>query len=47
MLETAEGFIISNETLASLTLYVANSKPEEADTVKKMIISLLNRSRNL
>jgi len=36
--------IISNETLASLTLYIAISKPEEAPTVKRMIISVLNRS---
>ena len=47
ILETTEGYVISNETLASLTLYVANSKPKEAETVKKIIISLLNRSRDL
>ncbi len=37
--------IISNEALASLTLFVAASKPEEMETVKKLLISVLNRSR--
>ena len=37
--------IISNEALASLTLFVAASKAEEMDTVKKLIVSILNRSR--
>jgi prophage maintenance system killer protein len=37
--------IISNEALASLTLFIASSKREESDTVKKLIISILNRSR--
>jgi prophage maintenance system killer protein len=36
--------IISNEALASLTLFVASSKAEEMDTVKKLLISVLNRS---
>ncbi|MBN2653037.1 MAG: virulence protein RhuM/Fic/DOC family protein [Spirochaetales bacterium] len=35
--------IISNEALASLTLYIAISKSEEAETVKKIVISILNR----
>ncbi len=35
--------IISNEALAAITLLVASSKPEEMDTVKKLIISILNR----
>jgi prophage maintenance system killer protein len=35
--------VISNEALATLTLFVATSKPEEMDTVKKLIISILNR----
>ena len=37
--------IISNDTLASLTLYIANSKPEEMETVKRLVISVLNRNR--
>src|SRR5690554_568406 len=36
--------IISNDALASLTLFVAASKPEEMDTVKKLVISVLNRN---
>lgn len=36
--------IISNEALASLTLLVASSKPDEMETVKRLIISVLNRS---
>lgn len=37
--------IISNEALASLTLFVAASKPEEMETVKKLVISVLNRNQ--
>lgn len=37
--------IISNEALASLTLFVASSKPDEMETVKKLIISILNRNK--
>jgi len=44
MLEIDSVPLISNETLASLTLYIAISKPEEAETVKRMTISILNRS---
>lgn len=36
--------VISNEALAALTLFVATSKPEEMETVKQFIISILNRS---
>lgn len=36
--------IISNDTLASLTLLIASSKPEEMETVKKLVISVLNRT---
>lgn len=36
--------IISNEALASLTLFVASSKPDEMETVKKLLISVLNRN---
>ncbi|WP_236262785.1 type II toxin-antitoxin system death-on-curing family toxin [Aggregatimonas sangjinii] len=38
--------IISNEALASLTLFIASSKPEEMETVKKLVISILNRNKN-
>jgi death-on-curing family protein len=34
---------ISNEALAALTLFVAMSKPDEMETVKNVIISILNR----
>lgn len=37
--------IISNEALASLTLFVAASKPDEMETAKKLIISVLNRNQ--
>lgn len=37
--------IISNGTLASLTLFIASSKPEEMETVKRLVISVLNRNR--
>lgn len=36
--------IISNEALAALTLFIATSKPNEAETVKRLIISILNRN---
>ena len=39
--------IISNEALASLTLFIASSKSDESDTVKKLIVSILNRSHSL
>jgi death-on-curing family protein len=35
--------LISNEALAALTLFIATSKTEEADTVKHFIISILNQ----
>ena len=37
--------IISNDTLASLTLLIASSKPEEMQTVKRLVISVLNRNK--
>ncbi len=37
--------IIGNDTLASLTLFIASSKPEEMETVKRLVISVLNRSK--
>ena len=36
--------VISNEALASLTLFVAASKPEEMETVKRLLVSVLNRN---
>ena len=45
ILHNTEGTtIISNEALASLTLFVAASKAEEMDMVKQLIISILNRN---
>lgn len=37
--------IISNDTLASLTLFIASSKPEEMEVVKRLVISVLNRNK--
>lgn len=37
--------IISNEALASLTLFIATSKTEEAEIVKQFIISILNQNK--
>ncbi len=37
--------IIDNATLAALTLFIATSKPEEADIVKQLTISILNRNK--
>jgi hypothetical protein len=36
--------IISNGALASLTLFVASSKAEEMETVKQLLVSILNRN---
>lgn len=40
-----DNLLISNEALASLTLFAAASKPEEMETVKKLIVSVLNRNQ--
>ena len=45
LLKANENPIISNEALASLTLFAAASKPEEMETVKKLIVSVLNRNQ--
>lgn len=37
--------IINNDTLASLTLFIASSKPGEMETVKRLVISVLNRNK--
>jgi len=39
------GAIISNEGLAALTLMIAESRPDEMETVIKVIVSILNRGR--
>ncbi|MFZ2896972.1 MAG: RhuM family protein [Saprospiraceae bacterium] len=45
LLRSAQGkTIISNEALASLTLFIASSKAEEMETVKRLLVSVLNRS---
>ncbi|MBX2892863.1 MAG: virulence protein RhuM/Fic/DOC family protein [Saprospiraceae bacterium] len=36
--------VLSSKALATLTLFVAASKPEEMETVRKLIISILNRT---
>lgn len=38
--------IISDDALASITLFIAESKPDEMRTVKQVVISLLNRKGN-
>lgn len=43
--DSQNNFVISNEALASLTLFIAASKPEEMETVKNIVISVLNRNR--
>lgn len=44
MLNNNEGtLVISNNALASLTLFVAASKPKEMEVVKRLIKSILNR----
>jgi prophage maintenance system killer protein/prophage antirepressor-like protein len=35
--------LIDNDTLAALTLFIATSKPDEAEIVKRLVISILNR----
>jgi prophage maintenance system killer protein len=37
--------VISNEALASITLFVAACKTEEMETGKRLIVSVLNRSK--
>ena len=39
--------IISNEALASLTLFIATSKSDEMETVKQLTITILNRQSEL
>ena len=37
---------ISNDALASVTLFIAESKSKEMETVKQVVISILNRKEN-
>ncbi|MEZ4908226.1 MAG: virulence protein RhuM/Fic/DOC family protein [Saprospiraceae bacterium] len=37
--------ILDNETLAALTLFIATSKTEEANIVKQLVVSILNRNK--
>lgn len=39
------GHTIGNEALAGLTLFAAVSHPDEMETVKRLLVSVLNRSR--
>jgi prophage maintenance system killer protein len=39
--------LINDDALAALTLFTAASKPEEMETVKRLIVSVLNRNRLL
>ena len=45
LFNTQQKPIIGNDTLASLTLFIAVSKPEEMETVKRFVISVLNRNK--
>jgi prophage maintenance system killer protein len=45
LLNSKNEVIISNETLATLTLYIANSRTEESEVVKRLTISVLNRNK--
>lgn len=45
LMNTGGERIINNEALAGLTLLVAASKPQEMETVKRLIISVLNRNQ--
>jgi len=39
--------ILGNDALESITLFIAESKPKEMETVKHLIISILNRKNKL
>ncbi|HCM28500.1 MAG: hypothetical protein A2Z99_01135 [Treponema sp. GWB1_62_6] len=38
--------VIDGNTLAAVTLFIAVSKPEEMDTVKRVVVSILNRKEH-
>ena len=44
LFDTHGNAILSNEALASLTLLVASSKSDEMQTMKQLIMSILNRN---
>lgn len=41
---TQKELIIGSDTLTSLSLFIAPSKREEMETVKRLVISVLNRN---
>ena len=45
LLKDDDSPIIDNDTLAALTLFIATSKTDEADIVKRLVISILNRNK--
>jgi hypothetical protein len=45
LINQKQASIIGNDTLASLTLFIASSKPEEMETVKQLVVSVLNRNK--
>ncbi|WP_028573870.1 RhuM family protein [Desulfonatronovibrio hydrogenovorans] len=45
LMSTQDVLTISNEALAGLTLFIAVSRPDEMETVKRLIISILNRNK--
>ena len=47
LFNTQQQPIIGNDTLASLTLFIAVSKPEEMETVRRLVTSVLNRNKEL
>ncbi|MFO7728731.1 MAG: RhuM family protein [Desulfonatronovibrio sp.] len=45
LMSAQEVLTISNEALTGLTLFIAVSRPEEMETAKRLIISILNRNK--
>lgn len=45
LLEKDGRTILSNDALASLTLFIAASRPDEMETVKRLTVSVLNRNQ--
>ena len=43
LIDKEKQLLLSNDALAALTLFVASSKPAEMESVKKLIVSILNR----
>jgi len=44
-MSTQDVLTISNEALAGLTLFIAVSRPDEMEAVKRLVISILNRNK--